>query len=255
MNELEIADYLHTHPDFFTRHGDCLLSLKFASSRGSRVVSLQERQLEVLWEKHKQLEYRAAEMLRNGRENDAMLANFTRWASCLLAETDTAALPNTMIASLRTVFDVPAVAVRMWGLVTPYAQQAYASAISPQARQLADTLKQPYCGVSTGFANTGFAAAVEEAIQWLTQSSAESGTLPVTPTGPSPFASIGLIALRLPAHLSSSGASMDTSAFGLLVMGSPDPQRFHTALATDFLAQLALLASATLSPLSSLSSR
>jgi uncharacterized protein YigA (DUF484 family) len=39
------------------------------------------------------------------------------------------------------------------------------------------------------------------------------------------------------------------------VMGSPDPQRFHTALATDFLAQLALLASATLSPLSSLSSR
>ena len=38
-------------------------------------------------------------------------------------------------------------------------------------------------------------------------------------------------------------------AFGMLVLGSPDPQRFHAGMATDFLERIAELASAALSRL------
>jgi len=55
--------------------------------------------------------------------------------------------------------------------------------------------------------------------------------------------SIALIALRDPE------ASNDAAAFGLLVMGSPDPRRFHDGMATDFLTQIGALASAALSRL------
>ena len=38
-------------------------------------------------------------------------------------------------------------------------------------------------------------------------------------------------------------------AFGMLVLASPDPQRFESGLATDFLERIAELASAALSRL------
>ncbi|HDR9527697.1 TPA: DUF484 family protein, partial [Burkholderia stabilis] len=44
-------------------------------------------------------------------------------------------------------------------------------------------------------------------------------------------------------------AGTDAPAFGLLVLGSPDPRRFHDGMATDFLAQIATLASAALTRL------
>ncbi|MCB1973949.1 MAG: DUF484 family protein, partial [Burkholderiaceae bacterium] len=37
-----------------------------------------------------------------------------------------------------------------------------------------------------------------------------------------------------------------TPAFGLLVLGSPDPQRFDATMGTDFLSRMAELASAAL---------
>jgi uncharacterized protein YigA (DUF484 family) len=39
------------------------------------------------------------------------------------------------------------------------------------------------------------------------------------------------------------------SAFGLLVLGSPDPERFSAAMATDFLVHIGETASTALAPL------
>ncbi len=41
----------------------------------------------------------------------------------------------------------------------------------------------------------------------------------------------------------------DGPAFGLLVLGSPDPHRFDATMGTDFLARMAELASSALSRL------
>ncbi|MBR8299067.1 DUF484 family protein, partial [Burkholderia orbicola] len=63
------------------------------------------------------------------------------------------------------------------------------------------------------------------------------------PAGDGSAASVALLALRAPL------AGSDAPAFGLLVLGSPDPRRFHDGMATDFLAQIATLASAALTRL------
>jgi uncharacterized protein YigA (DUF484 family) len=60
---------------------------------------------------------------------------------------------------------------------------------------------------------------------------------------PATVMSMALIPLR-------SGAAASTEpAFGMLVLASPDPQRFQAGLATDFLERIAELASAALSRL------
>jgi uncharacterized protein YigA (DUF484 family) len=72
--------------------------------------------------------------------------------------------------------------------------------------------------------NNGF-----EAVQWLAD--------------PSVAASVALLPLRAGA-INSPGA-----AFGMLVLASPDSQRFHSGMGTDFLERIAELASAALSRL------
>jgi hypothetical protein len=53
-------------------------------------------------------------------------------------------------------------------------------------------------------------------------------------------ASVALIALR---------NGTDPQAFGLMVLASPDSQRFHAGMGTDFLERMAELGSAALSRL------
>ena len=72
--------------------------------------------------------------------------------------------------------------------------------------------------------NTGF-----EAVSWLTD--------------PGTVTSLALIPLREGAT-----GSM-TPAFGLLVLASPDPHRFHSGMGTDFLARIGELVSAATSRL------
>jgi uncharacterized protein YigA (DUF484 family) len=72
--------------------------------------------------------------------------------------------------------------------------------------------------------NPGF-----EAVQWLAE--------------PAAALSIALMPLRA-GVLNSAGP-----AFGMLVLASPDPQRFESGMGTDFLERIAELASAALSRL------
>ena len=74
----------------------------------------------------------------------------------------------------------------------------------------------PYCGANTGF----------EATRWLPQAAQVQ--------------SLALIALR---------ANEDAPVSGLLVLASPDAQRFHSGMGTEFLERLGELAGAALSRL------
>ncbi|HAJ14135.1 MAG TPA: DUF484 domain-containing protein, partial [Comamonadaceae bacterium] len=62
ITEDDIANYLVNTPDFFERHADLLAAVQLTSPHGHRAVSLQERQAEMLREKIRGLELRAAEM-------------------------------------------------------------------------------------------------------------------------------------------------------------------------------------------------
>ena len=56
ITEADIANYLANTPGFFERHAELLSSIQLSSPHGTRAVSLQERQMDLLREKHKGLE-------------------------------------------------------------------------------------------------------------------------------------------------------------------------------------------------------
>ena len=219
ITEDDIANYLANSPGFFERHAELLASVLLTSPHGNRAVSLQERQAEMLREKIKAFEHRIMDMVRHGNENMVISDRVHRWAKSLLLVQSTRALPATLVSELQTHFMVPQVALKVWDVDARYAQDPYAQGVSEDARTFASSLTQPYCGVHSGI----------EAVRWLDE--------------PNAAMSIALVPLR-PGVMSAAGP-----AFGMLVLASPDPQRFQSGLATDFLERIAELAAAALSRL------
>ncbi|QBQ96137.1 DUF484 family protein [Paraburkholderia pallida] len=224
MNDREVADYLLANPDFFVEHAELLATIKLGNPHGKAAVSLQERQMEMLREKNKHLELRLSELLRYGHENDSIAAKTVQWVSHVLAERDPHALPRLIAEQLRHEFDVPQAVLRLWDVADAYAQASFAKHTGEEVRLYANSLEVPYCGANTGF----------EAAQWL-----EGGEQ--TPQ------SVAIVALRK--RMSAEERDPSGEAFGLLVLGSPDPRRFHDGMATDLLRKIGTLASAGLTRL------
>jgi uncharacterized protein YigA (DUF484 family) len=111
---------------------------------------------------------------------------------------------------------VPRAALRLWGAADPYTALRFAQGASDDVRSFAASLHAPYCGANSGF----------EACSWLEE--------------PDTVASLAMIPLR---HAGTPGA------FGLLVLGSPDPTRYSADMGTEFLARLGEVTSAGLSRL------
>ena len=218
ITEDDIAQFLTNTPGFFERHAEVLASVQITSPHGARAVSLQERQAEMLREKIKGLEHRIMEMVRNSTENAAIAHKVHQWTGSLLQVRDPFDLPQAVVDGVRTLFDVPQAAVRVWAVAAPYIDADFTQGASDDARAFASSLTMPFCGPNLGFEPAG----------WLGQEGGE------------PAQSLALLPLRAGAIDSA------TPAFGLLVLGSHDPQRFDPTMGTDFLSRMAELASAAL---------
>jgi len=219
ITEDDIANYLANTPDFFSRHAQLLAAVQLSSPHGTRAVSLQERQAEMLREKIKALEHRLMDMVRHGNENVIIADRLHRWARNLFQVQSGRALPATIAAEIQNQFMVPQVAIKVWDVDSRYGAEVFAEGVSDDAKSFASSLTQPYCGVNSGF----------EAVNWLDDTAMAM--------------SVALIPLR-------EGSANGTGpAFGMLVLASPDPQRFQSGMGTDFLERIAELASAALSRL------
>ncbi len=218
ITEDDIANYLANSPDFFERHAELLATVQLSSPHSARAVSLQERQAGMLREKIKALEHRIMDMIRNGSENVMLSDKMMAWAGSLFRVSDAMTLPEQMAVQISRQFSVPQVAIKVWDVAPEFAQADFATGVSEDAKLFTSSLAEPFCGVNTGF----------EAARWLDEPMAAS--------------SLALLPLR-------SGAPGTSPAFGLLVLASPDSQRFNSTMGTDFLARIAELASAALSRL------
>jgi uncharacterized protein YigA (DUF484 family) len=216
ITENDIADFLANTPGFFERHADLLSAVQLTSPHGQRAVSLQERQMEMLRDKIKGLETKIIEIIRNGQDNAALSDKLHRWTRSLMLTESPADVPEVLVRELKHLFLIPQAGIRVWGADAAYADLPFAQTVGSDAKTFASSLGTPYCGANAGF----------EAAQWLDE--------------PASVMSLALIPLR---------DKPDAPAFGMLVLGSPDPTRYSADMGTDFLARVGDVASAALARL------
>lgn len=216
ITEDDIANFLANTPDFFERHAELLASVQLSSGHGSRAVSLQERQAGLLRDKIKTLESKIVEMIRHGQENVVIAEKLQRCTRNLLLTAHARELPATIVKELKTQFAIPQAAIKVWVVNGIFSKEAFCVGISTDTQAFASSLSTPYCGVNSGF----------EAANWLPD--------------PAAAMSLALVPLR---------EGPGQPAFGMLVLASPDPERFHGDMGTDFLEQIGDLSGAALTRL------
>jgi uncharacterized protein len=213
LDSAAIADYLSDNPHFFEEHSELLSKVKLTSPVVGRAVSLQERQMEVLREKNRSLEIRLADLLHIGQDNDTITQKFLLWTRSLLMARNDVDMAHTLVTGLQTIFSLPHATLRIWGVAEEFAHTWFAADVSDDAKIFCNGLTAPYCGPNQDF----------EAASWIEDTE--------------PVQSIAMLPLRLEG---------EPEAFGLLVLGSSDPQRFTADMATDFLSKIGETASAAM---------
>ncbi len=215
LDHAAVAQFLTDNPHFFEQHAALLGEIKLASPLTGRAVSLQERQMEVMRDKYKTLELRMDELIRMAQDNATIANKFHAWTQALLTARHDAELPRILVDALKTQFQVPQATLRLWGAGPDYAGDWFAAGVSDDARMFANSLLAPYCGSNHDF----------EAVRWL--------------DGAASTVSTAILPLR----------SASAGTFGLLILGSADPERFTASMGTDFLVHIGATASAALAAL------
>ncbi|MGQ0544770.1 MAG: DUF484 family protein [Betaproteobacteria bacterium] len=208
MNEDDVATYLRLHPQFFEQHPELLEKLHVPHPYGGRAIPLAERQKVALREKAKLLEGKLGELIQFGEENDVISEKVHRLSVAIAGARDFPALAQSLYFHLREDFAVPHVALRVWGKSVPVDFEEAAAVGEAEKRQAA-TMAAPQCGPAAG---SGFAA-------WFGEAAEHVRSLALVPLG-------------------------QTAVFGLLALGSEDPQRFYPEMGTLYLRRIGELCAA-----------
>jgi uncharacterized protein YigA (DUF484 family) len=140
-------------------------------------------------------------------------------------------LPSIIVDEIQHHFMVPQVAIRVWRVGESFQIEPFAQGVSDEVKAFAQGLRAPYCGANAEF----------EAVDWLAHPhEAQSVALLPLRSNQSPWVTDGTEGVAEPSS---------DSSLGLLVLASPDPQRFQSSMGTDLLSRIAELASAALSRL------
>lgn len=219
--EESIAVYLQHNPEFFERHHAVLARLRLPHARGGSTISLVERQIEVLREKHAAVEVKLAEFVRVARANDVLAEKLHHFTRRLLRAASREGVIETMESSLRVDFDAIHSVLVLIGMpadVTPQRFVRTVRADDPNLKSF-ETLfanGKPRCG-----------QARDSQREFLFGSDANDiGSVALVPLG-------------------------EKGGIGLLALGSTDRDRFHPGMSTEFLARMADLIADALLPATS----
>ena len=219
MNEEAVATFIQDNPDFFRRRPWLVGSIELPDPHDGRAVSLSERQAQILRERIRVLEASLSDLTRHGRDNDAIGERLTQWVSALLVERDEASLPRQVVDGLKEAFGVPAAALRIWDFAPRFAGLDCTSPVPADVIRFAASMQAPFCGPNADFA----------AASWMRADFHDTRSL-------------ALIPLRV-----DEASGSVAPPFGLLTLGSDDPQRFRSDMGTAFLTRIGRLAAAALS--------
>jgi len=215
-DETAIADYLQGNPDFFERHATLLTKLKLPHNRGSSAISLVERQVAALRDKNEKLEARLRELIEVARGNDVLAAKIHRLACRLVRAEDASGVMDALEASLREDFG----ASEWLLLVVTEGESALSKLNSRHLRIL-----------RTGAAELKMFETLFESGRPRCGQIRDSQRDYLFGAGTIEIGSATLVPLGNKAVGKQSGAA-------LLAIGSPDAERFHPTMSTEFLARI-----------------
>ena len=207
MDAPAVAEWLKQHPKFFEDYADLIAEIFVPHPHGGHAIPIAERQIVSLREKNQELEAKFRELVAYGTENDQISEKVHRSTLALFAAPDLETTLAVLYHSLKEDFGVPQVAARLWGKVPEQSYLPELAATSTEIRAYADQLGQPYCGPVAAF----------ESREWF-----EDGDI---------LQSFAFLPLRT------------AQTFGVLALGSSDPDRFHPGMGTLYQTRLAELAS------------
>jgi uncharacterized protein YigA (DUF484 family) len=205
-----VAAYLQHNPDFFERHQALLTRLRVPHARGGSTISLVERQIEVLREKHAALESKLAELVSVARSNDAIAEKLHRFTRKLLRTRSRAQAVALIEASLREDFDAFNGVLVLIGEYPDLAPQRFVRTVAPDDAGLKSfeslfASGKPRCGQVR-----------DTQRDFLFGQDAND------------IGSVALVPLA-----DKSGPR------GVLALGSADRDRFHPGMSTEFLGRMA----------------
>ena len=215
--EESIATYLQHNPEFFERHQALLARLRLPHVRGGSTISLVERQIEVLREKHASLEGKLAELVQVARGNDVIAEKLHRFTRRLLGAPSREEAVARIESSLREDFDAFHAVLVLIGDTADSTERFVRSirADDPNLKSF-ETLfasGKPRCG-----------QARDSQREFLFGSDANDiGSIALVPLG-------------------------EKGSVGLLAIGSTDRDRFHPGMSTEFLARMGDLIADALNP-------
>ena len=202
MTAEEVAQFFKTHPQFFDQHPELLESIYVPHPYGGRAIPLSERQILALRDKVKLLEGKLGELIQFGEDNDAISEKVHRLAVATAGARDFPALTHAVYFHLREDFAVPHVALRVWGKSVPV-DFAEAEQVTEAQRQHAETMGAPQCAALAG----------NPYLPWFGEAAEHVRSMALVPLG-------------------------QTSVFGLLALGSEDPERFFPEMGTLYLRRI-----------------
>ena len=212
MKATDVALYLQNNPQFFEENLDLLAEIILPHPHGGRTISLSERQLLTLREKNKGLEKKLHEMVEFAQDNDALQHKVNQFACALFGHDTLPAMTLAITHSLREIFTVPHVALRIWQSQPP----------SAEVMTFADQNAQPVCSHH----------AVHDTLGWFDEAGAD-------------LRSFAYLPLRV-TQQSTDSQLAGQSSIGLLIIASEDAQRFYPEMGTVFLQRIAEIVSSAL---------
>ena len=211
MTPEDVVQYLNDHPDFFNTHAELLADMQIPYPQENKVVSLQERQVIAVRDKNRLLQDKMLELIGFGEENDAISEKMHRLTIALLASLDLDDFLNNLNYSLREDFAVPDFVMRLWGVNCRDKNHAEFIEVSADIHAIAESLTQPYCGNHVADAIKAMFGEVRAHLK--------------------SFSMIPLVTTR---------------TIGLLVLASPELERFYADMGTLHLERLGELISAAI---------
>lgn len=212
MKPNEVAQYLQDNPQFFEKYAETLANIYIPHPHNDKVIPISERQIVSLRDKNQTLQNKLLELISFGEENDAIGEKMHRFSVALLTFNNLDELLSGINFNLCEGFAVQHAAIRLWDIASTDLERIEFTDTSDDIHAIADSLTQPYCGPHIA----------NEIKHWFGEDTDQ-------------LQSFAMVPLRA------------TQTIGLLVLGTPEMQRFYPGMGTLHLKRLGELVSTALS--------